>query len=77
MEKVPGEYSAMYFCPLCRGIFKHGDSFTENADNMPFLLAFQLTESKSKQKSYHKMLPHNCGNGSFGVAYFVGFLKEE
>ena len=77
------EYRAIYKCRLCGGEFE-GMIFEEN-DNSPFYAMVNfLAGNDSFEMGYreppniiYKSEQHNCKDGSYGFADFIGFRKVE
>lgn len=77
------EYRAIYKCRLCGEEFE-GMSFYEN-DNSPFYAMTVFTSGSNSFAMGYKEPPnilymreqHNCKDGSYGMADFLGFRKVE
>ena len=72
---------AAYKCSLCGKILKYGDTKEVPKEKLPELCA-EVVKNQFWQNHplFHKVLmqiPHECADGSCGMAYFAGFLREE
>lgn len=77
------EYRAIYKCRLCGGEFE-GMIFEEN-DNSPFYAMVNFSAGNDSFEMGYREPPniiykaeqHNCKDGSYGFADFIGFRKVE
>ena len=65
-------YQAIYKCRLCGEEFEKGEVEIENAMSVIHSLVINNSTGFAMR---HK--PHNCKNGSYGFADFLGFRKKE
>ena len=73
-----GEYRATYKCRLCGEKFEAGIT----GEFMASLCTMALAESNSVESvigtsDLHRYIPHNCKDGSYGLADFIGFIRKE
>ena len=75
------KYSAIYKCPLCGQLIRYGQPHEVPYDELPRLLGKvvqnQLFAGNPVLHEAPMHIPHKCKDGSAGLSYFAGFLKEE
>lgn len=74
------EYQAIYKCRLCGEKFVHCETGDLTAMALTVALATTgKTEHVRCNGNLHRHIPHNCKDGSYGMADFQGFqkVKEE
>ena len=75
------KYSAIYKCPLCGQLIRYGQPHEVPYDELTRLLGKVIQNQLfAGNPVLHKApmhIPHKCKDGSAGLAYFAGFLKED
>ena len=74
------KYSAIYKCALCGQLIRYGDPNEVPYNKLPKLLGRairnQLFAGNPALHEAPMNIPHNCKDGSGGMAYFAGFMRE-
>ena len=74
------KYSAIYKCSLCGQLIKYGQPHDVPYADLPKLLGKVVKNQRFAGNPYlHEApmnIPHKCTDGSGGMAYFAGFMKE-
>ena len=74
------KYSAIYKCALCGQPIQYGEPHEVPYNELPRLLGKVIRNQAfvGNPILYEAPMniPHNCKDGSGGMAYFAGFLKE-
>lgn len=74
------KYSAIYKCCLCGQLIRYGEPHEVPYDKLPELLGRvignQMFAGNPALYEAAIHIPHKCRNGSAGLAYFAGFMKE-
>ncbi len=72
------KYIAMYKCPMCGTVLQYGQSAEIPYDKIPELLAAVVKQQKFIGTIHYQApmhIPHQCPDGSGGLACFAGFKK--
>lgn len=71
---------AAYKCSLCNKIIRHGETEYVSKEKLLKLCSGFFKKRIFKDESVILKSPltivHKCSNGSAGVAYFAGYVKE-
>lgn len=71
---------AAYKCSLCGKIIRHGETRYIGKESLSKLCSDSLKKRMFRSESTVLKSPltivHKCSNGSAGVAYFAGYVKE-
>lgn len=71
------KYYAAYKCQLCGAVLQYGDAHEVPYNGLPDLLGKVIKNQQFVGNPYlHEapmQLPHQCKDGSCGMAYFIGF----
>lgn len=70
-------YHAIYKCRLCGEEFSEGNTGEEIARDTTILLAMRNSTAGALSSTTFTRTKHNCKDGSFGLADFLGFRKVE
>lgn len=71
-------YQSIYKCRLCGEEFEKGEVETESTMSVTSSLVINnSTGFVVKGKRLYRHASHNCKNGSYGFADFLGFRKKE
>lgn len=74
------KYSAIYKCALCGKLIRYGEPKEVPNDRLPELLGRviqnQLFAGNPALHTAPMNISHKCADGSGGLAYFAGFIKE-
>lgn len=74
-SEVAAMYKTMFKCRLCGAIYAPGGTSSENTA-MKAAIESALGVPPTEPQTPHLTEMHSCINGSFGIADFLGFLKE-
>lgn len=73
------KYHATYKCALCDTLILYGDAQEVPYDKLPELLGkfeqSQMFNGNPYLRTAPPRIPHNCKDGSAGMAYFAGFRR--
>lgn len=73
-----GTYNAIYKCRLCGEEFESGKTGEDIAAAATILMAsVGNTKKLTKTGAINKKCCHFCENGSYGIADFMGFRKDD
>lgn len=74
------KYQAAYRCPMCNELIKSNKSMEIPYNQLPDLLAKvvknQMFMSNPALYQFPMQIPHQCSNGSAGLATFAGFISD-
>lgn len=75
------KYFAVYKCALCGQLIHYGNSKEVSYSMLPELIAKVIQNQQFAGNSYLYQapmnIPHQCKDYNAGMAYFVGFMKDE
>lgn len=76
-----GSYYAMYKCQMCNALIRASDKTVElDSSQVPDLVAGVVKNQAFMNNPYLYQAPmnlvHNCCNGDFGLATFIGFKRD-
>ena len=77
---MKNKYFAVYQCPMCNEKFRISDKITELDSNEIPKLFGRIIQSQSFINNPYLptaplQIPHECKNGSVGLAQFIGLQK--
>lgn len=73
-------YQVLYKCSMCGTYIAYGNSAQMNEENAVDIIAKVLKDQQFIGSSFLRsplLIPHKCGNGNYGAAYFAGLRKVE